>query len=170
MIVVIFIIPSSINHSDDDLWSKTDIDAYFERLKSSLGSQSTLRGNGRPMIMRSDIRSSDQKISYLTFFKNRRAMMAIISSILAMIFMLFFDGILAIHLISEMDVSDNEAGNHLQDQCFIGYYFALCCFTYAVSSPIVGCLMYKVPRRYITCCSFFLAFFALLMFGPSQIL
>ena len=96
--------------------------------------------------------------------------MATISSIIAMIFMLFFDSILAVHLIIEMGVSENVAGNFKVYFSFIGYYFALICFTYALSSPLIGYLMRHLPRRYITCCSFFLAFVALLMMGPSEVL
>jgi MFS family permease len=53
---------------------------------------------------------------------------------------------------------------------YIGYFFALLCFTYALSAPFVGILTKKVKRRYITLVSFFIACISLLMFGPSQML
>jgi hypothetical protein len=50
--------------------------------------------------MRSDAKTSQSSdVTYLMILKNRRAMMAIVSAIFAMIFMLFFDSILTVHLI-----------------------------------------------------------------------
>jgi hypothetical protein len=49
----------------------------------------------------------------MMFLKNRRAMMATGSAMIAMIFMLFFDGILTMHLIDEMDISEDSAGKYL---------------------------------------------------------
>ena len=57
--------------------------------------------------------SMSKDVTYMMFLKNRRAMMATISAIFAMIFMLFFDGILTMHLILEMDINENSAGNSL---------------------------------------------------------
>lgn len=46
------------------------------------------------------------------FLKNRRAMMAAISSMLAMIFMLFFDSTLACELKEEMGVGEDYVGKY----------------------------------------------------------
>ncbi len=42
--------------------------------------------------------------------------------------------------------------------------------TYALSSPFIGLLTKVIQRRYVTCCSFFIATIALFMFGPSKML
>jgi hypothetical protein len=107
--------------------SKADIDQYFERLKSTEAASSEYVANR--LLMRSYAKTSmSYDVTYSMFLKNRRAMMAILSAIFAMMFMLFFDGILTMHLISDMDVNENAAG----------YFFALICATYALSSPFVG--------------------------------
>lgn len=63
--------------------------------------------------MRSDAKTSQSKdVTYGMFLKNRRAMMASVSAVFAMIFMLFFDGILTMHLITDLDIGENSAGKH----------------------------------------------------------
>ena len=82
--------------------------------------------------------------------------MASISSIFAMIFMLFSDTIYSNYLIS-VGVSEN----------YIGYFFALMCAVYAIFSPIVGVLCKYIPKIVLTQISFLFAFTSLLLFGPS---
>lgn len=53
------------------------------------------------------------------FIKNRRAMMAAISSMLAMIFMLFFDSTLACHLRDEMNVGEDYVGKFFYTKKYI---------------------------------------------------
>lgn len=53
---------------------------------------------------------------------------------------------------------------------YVGYFFALVCLTYALSAPFIGLLTKIMARRYVTCCSFFIATIALFMFGPSKLL
>jgi hypothetical protein len=61
--------------------------------------------------MRSDAKTSQSSdVTYLMILKNRRAMMAVVSAIFAMIFMLFFDSILTVHLIKDMKINENTAG------------------------------------------------------------
>jgi hypothetical protein len=61
--------------------------------------------------MRSDAKTSlASEVTYLMILKNRRAMMAVVSAIFAMIFMLFFDSILTVHLINDMKINENTAG------------------------------------------------------------
>lgn len=156
MVVLILIIPKSINHADD-IMSKAEIDLYFERLKSTEGRNSSYVQNN-PVLVRSELKNSfSHSVTYLMILKNRRAMMALISAIFAMMFMLFFDGILTMHLISDMDVGENSAG----------YFFGLICATYAMSSPFIGILATIFPRRWLTFLSFCVASGALLMLGPS---
>ena len=57
-------------------------------------------------------------------------MIAAVSSVFAMIFMLFFDSILANRLLNKFQIPVHESG----------YIFALGAFAYAVSSPFVGML------------------------------
>lgn len=66
--------------------------------------------------------------------------MAVISAALAMVFMLFFNAILASHLNEKYGLSASE----------VSYVMALGALTYAVSSPLVGVIFNGVPRRYVT--------------------
>ena len=110
MIFVLCAIPNHLNHADD-IMSKTEIDQYFERLRSSIdGRQSSFLQPNRP-LMRSDAKTSQSSdVTYMMILKNRRAMMAVVSAIFAMIFMLFFDSILTVHLIKDMKINENTAG------------------------------------------------------------
>ena len=98
MITLVIVIPNSLNHADDFM-SKEEVDLYFERLKSTDAASSSYIGQGR-LLMRSDAKTSQSRgVTYMMFLRNRRAMMATVSAVFAMIFMLFFDGILTMHLI-----------------------------------------------------------------------
>jgi MFS family permease len=114
MLVLIFMVPSHLNRGDDIL-SKEEIDMYFEQLKSTEGGRASsyeITENRRPILMRSEgaKTTSSKAVTYWMFLKNRRAMMATVSAVIAMIFMLFFYGILTMHLISDMDIGENSAG------------------------------------------------------------
>jgi MFS family permease len=85
--------------------------------------------------------------------------MAALSATCAMVFMLFFDSILSLRL-EEMGVPEND----------IGYVFAIGCFTYALSSPVVGYLCKKFPGRVVTQFSFICAAISLFLLGPSELL
>lgn len=52
----------------------------------------------------------EAKISYSIFFKNMRAMTAIVSSMFAMVFMLFYEPVLSKYLTEAYDVSENVVG------------------------------------------------------------
>lgn len=158
MVVIMIVIPNKINHAEE-IMTKSEIDQYFERLKSTDGASSSFLGpkNSR-VLMRSDAKTSmSREITYWMFLRNRRAMMSVLSAVLAMVFMLFFESILTMHLINDMKLSENTAG----------YFFGLICATYAISSPFVGCLTTFISRKWLTFSAFLIAFVALLMFGPS---
>ena len=42
--------------------------------------------------------------------RNKDAMVATVSSVFALIFLLFFYGILAVHLIIDLDINENSVG------------------------------------------------------------
>ena len=100
-----------------------------------------------------------KKITFWTIITNRRAMMCAVSSIFAMIFMLFMDTILSNYLIDEMKVDEN----------YVGYFFALPCLIYTISCPIVGYATKFVPRLYLNQLAFLICFVGMLMFGPSKV-
>ena len=87
-------------------------------------------------------------------------MTAIISSMFAMVFMLFYEPVLANYLIENFGVSENV----------VGYYFSIGCFTYALASPCVGILCSKVPRRYVTLAAFLMVAISMYLLGPSKVL
>jgi MFS family permease len=78
-------------------------------------------------------------LTFVTILKNPRAMMASISSIFAMIFMLFTDTIFSNYAIS-IGVSDQ----------YIGYIFAMPCLVYTICAPMVGILCKYIRKMYLT--------------------
>eukprot|EP00347_Sterkiella_histriomuscorum_P004444 403360434 len=102
---------------------------------------------------------NNRKVGLKMLLTNKRVMMASISSIFAMIFMLFYDTILSDQLL-EIGVSKN----------LVGYMFGLMSLIYTLSSPIAGWLCQKLKKIYITQLAFILASISLFFFGPSQLL
>eukprot|EP00347_Sterkiella_histriomuscorum_P005636 403355840 len=132
LILVIFLIPNKMNRSDED---RADSMTSSQRLQNQ------------------------KKITLKMLLKNKRVMMASISSIFAMIFMLFYDTILSDQLI--------EVG---LDKNLVGYLFALICLVYTLCSPIVGHFSQKIKKIYITQAAFIFASISLFFFGPSKLL
>lgn len=100
------------------------------------------------------------QVTYKIFFTNIRAMTAIISSMFAMVFMLFYEPVLSNYLIHNFGVSENV----------VGYYFSIGCFTYALASPCVGMLCSRIPRRYVTLAAFLMVAISMYLLGPSKVL
>ena len=88
------------------------------------------------------------------FLTNKRAMVSAVSSIFAMVFMLFMDTIYSNYLIS-FGVSEKN----------IGYFFALSCLVYSIFSPLVGMLCNYIAKPYLTQFAFVMSFFSLILFG-----
>lgn len=95
----------------------------------------------------------------MMFLTNKRAIIACVSSIFAMIFMNFYDSIYSNYLISAGISKD-----------YIGYFFTLVCAVNAIFSPIVGYLCKFIPKPYLTQFAFLMSFISLILFGPSEIL
>lgn len=93
-----------------------------------------------------------KEVTFRMFLKNKRAMMASVSSIFAMIFMLFMNTSYSNYLLS-VGV----------DKDYVGYIFALGCFVYSVCSPIVGLLCKCIPKIYMTQFAFIMSFFSLIL-------
>lgn len=111
----------------------------------------------------------EAQISYKMFFTNLRAMTALVSSVFAMIFMLFYEPVLTIYLQKEYNLSNEYFGMIIFIDKIIGYVLALGCFSYAFCSPLVGMLCAKVPRRYITMSAFIYCGLGMFVLGPSQL-
>lgn len=101
------------------------------------------------------------QVTYSIFFTNLRAMTAIISSMFAMIFMLFYEPVFTNYLAVTQKWVDKDN---------VGYCLAIGCFTYAFASPLVGVLCSKIKRRYITFMAFILCAISLFLLGPSYTL
>ena len=82
---------------------------------------------------------SESKLTFKIFLRNKRAMMASFSAMLAMVFMLFYDTIYSNYLLS-IDVPED----------YIGYFFALGCGVYSLSAPLVGIIAKFIPKVYLT--------------------
>jgi hypothetical protein len=74
------------------------------------------------------------QVTFKIFLSNLRAMTAIVSSMFAMIFMLFYEPIFAPYIEKQYDFDEKK----------VGYLLAIGCFTYAFGSPLVGVLCSKV--------------------------
>lgn len=86
-------------------------------------------------------------------------MMAAMSAIFAMIFMLFMDTIFSNYLLS-IGVGED----------YLGYIFAIPSLLYVIFAPIAGYYSNKIPKIYMTQFAFALSVIALLLFGPSKVL
>lgn len=94
----------------------------------------------RESMTSSQRRDKDRKVTLKMMLKNQRVVMACVSSIIAMIIMLFYDTIYSDRLL-ELEVSKNLVGNYFYlDFEFTGYIMALACLSYTISTPIVGWL------------------------------
>ena len=83
--------------------------------------------------------------------------MACFSSIIAMIVNLFYETILTDQLIT--------IGTSYS---VIGFIYALGCFTYAITTPLVGFLCKYVTKMFLTEFALVMSFVSLLLFGPSK--
>lgn len=86
--------------------------------------------------------------------------MSVISAMLAMIFMMYFNAILSPHLKEVYHISDSN----------VGFVLAVGAFTYAGASPLVTIVFKNTERRYVSLIAFTMATFSLLVFGPSEML
>ena len=99
----------------------------------------------------------------------RRVLIAVISSAVAMVLMFFFDSILSDHLL-DIGVPESDIGKHNPVlKLSLGYFFGLICFFYIITAPAIVWICKKVKRRYVTQVSFILASVALFCFGPSKV-
>lgn len=114
---------------------------------------------------------NSKKVSLKMLLVNKRVFMACVSSIFAMIFMLYYDTIYSDYLIAS-GVSKNLIGKILSFGISknTGYFFVLGSLVYTISSPVVGWLCNKFQKMYITLFAFILASVALFLFGPSKLL
>jgi MFS family permease len=103
---------------------------------------------------------NNYRVTYWHMLKNRRVCLAVVSALVGMIFMFFFDSILSEHL--EKDMHFNPDYN--------GFFFALLCLSYGLSALLVSWLSVRLHRRYLTLISFLLTSLALFCFGPSPLL
>lgn len=87
-------------------------------------------------------------------------MITVCSAVIAMVFMMFFNGILSTHLNKSVGVSEDS----------VGFILAIGAFAYALSSPLVSIIFKNTPRRYVALLAFVLATVALFIFGPSHFL
>ena len=121
MLVIMCIIPNKLNHADE-IMSRSEIDLYFERLKSTDAASTTyIPPNNRVLTSSYAKTSFSREVTYWMFLRNRRAMMSVLSAVLAMVFMLFFESILTMHLIKDMKLSENTAGKLIG----VTYYYRL---------------------------------------------
>jgi len=97
-------------------------------------------------------------------------MVCCISSIMAMILMIFNDTIYSNNLL-DIGVSEDYIGNLTYLFILeIGYFFMGESLVYTLACPFIGYICKFVPKIYILQVAFFLSSISLFMFGPSKIL
>jgi hypothetical protein len=93
---------------------------------------------------------NSKKVTFKMLIGNKRVMMASISSVISMVFMLFYDTILSDQLL-DIGVNKNLIGiKSIFRLIILGYLFGLICLIYTISSIFVGWLCNKIPKIFIT--------------------
>jgi hypothetical protein len=102
---VIFILPWSLNHTEvnevEIMEKGVDARNTMQRMVKA-----TLENKAKP----DPAPVAPRFISYSIFFRNSRAMVACVSAMFSMVFMLFFDSILSNHLSQDIKISEDNIG------------------------------------------------------------
>jgi hypothetical protein len=128
----ILMIPSSLNKEVEttlDVLAKRSQHLAVDKRKSQLGASSI----GRITFLET------HNITYFRMLKNHRVRVAVVSGMVGVIFMFFYDSILTEHL-GKIGVDEKDSG----------FFFGLISFVYILSSLLVGYLCRFIKRRYIT--------------------
>jgi MFS family permease len=169
LLTAIFMLPSRINQYKTDKPDEVVLEQRGENTRPSLMGprpQGLAERHSVDMVALAKVSERYSRrshvmiaqVTYKIFFTNMRAMTAIVSSMFAMIFMLFYEPLFTDYVV--------EA--YHQDETKVGYFLAIGCFTYAFASPLVGLLCAKMKRRYITCMAFIFCSISLFLLGPSE--
>ncbi len=132
-LITIFMIPQSLNQDNEkavDVLAKRSQHLAVEKRKSMVGTASQI---GRMTFL------EVHQITYWRMLKNHRVRVAVLSGMVGVIFMFFYDSILTEHLV-RIGVEKGETG----------LYFGLVSFVYVVSSLLIGYLCKFIKRRLLT--------------------
>jgi len=99
----------------------------------------------------------ETQVTFMMFFTNGPACIAIISSWFAMIFMLFYEPVFIPYVEEQYGLKED----------IVGLVLALGCLSYAVGCPVVAVISKKMPRKYLTGFSFIFIAGSLILAGPS---
>lgn len=91
--------------------------------------------------------------------KNKKALAAIVSCIIATVFLMYTEPVISDVLV-KIGVSED----------YIGYIFAASCLSYAVAAPIVGYLINHFQKESLTLFAFLLSSLAIFIQGPSKVI
>lgn len=103
-IVVFLILPNKLNHTQVN---------EVEILEKEIEAKNTMQRMKKATLENKPVPEPTQRpltISYSVFFRNSRVVVACISAMFAMIFMLFFDSILSNHLTIDLQIQDQNIG------------------------------------------------------------
>lgn len=84
------------------------------------------------------------ELTYGTFFRNLECLVLLVSACFSVVFTLYIDCILAVHLHAVYGVGNN----------YIGLFFLLSSITYVLGAPLSSWLSTKIHRRYVIFISF----------------
>jgi MFS family permease len=108
LIIVIIILPWSLNHT-----KVNEVEIMEKEVETRNTMQRMIKATleNKPRPDPAPVAPLD--ISYSIFFRNSRAMVACISAMFSMIFMLFFDSILSNHLKKDIGIEEENIGTFL---------------------------------------------------------
>ena len=151
ILVSIIMIPNSLNNSKR---SKRKISSYIDEEDDSQGEESS--------ELKDQSSSSSfeyEELTYWAVLSNIECLVCLVSCCLAVMFTLYIDCILALHLNKHFQISHS----------WIGVFFLLSSVTYVIGAPLSSFLSNYVHRRYIAFGAFALMILENILEGPSTL-
>ena len=154
ILVSIIMIPNTLNNSRR---SQRKISSYIDEEDDD--SQGEEDSSGLRDQSSSSSSFQYEELTYWTVLSNIECLICLVSCCLAVMFTLYVDCILALHLNKHFQVSHS----------WIGVFFLLSSVTYIIGAPLSSFLSNHVHRRYIAFGAFALMILENILEGPSRL-
>ena len=99
---------------------------------------------------------SEKRVSYMQIINNWKVCLALLSTVMATIF-LSFSSVIYVNRLIELGIDDLA----------VGYTFALSSLAYALTAPLVNWMKMRIPRYWLSFVAFWIFAMALMIEGPS---
>jgi MFS family permease len=147
MVFTYFYMPNSVNNNDDECHENETAEEKAIRL------QEEQRLSRLSMNV-------DSQVKYSWFIFNRRALFALTSCAMVMIFENFKSAFMTVYLEEDQGVQKE----------YHGWIIAIPPFFYVISGNVIGHVIDKAPRRIFMFTAFIIMSIALFLMGPSSLL